>query len=182
MAALSSYHNIWMMNQAASKSVVMLLTQGFLPSPCPVAPEGGTERREKGFVWPCFWSVMRSAIYFACYSIWYVLSVLSTCVGVFSHVVCVIPKVYSESWLTTSDVIWFYWSSEKKYAAFSFGCCIVGGNGCMHKVHTHKSVLKLCVQKFHSQIFLPEFVCVLQTNEPPQTVSTNNQSPAVSEM
>lgn len=50
MAALSSYHNIWMMNQAASKSVVMLLTQGFLPSPCPVGPEGGTERREKGFV------------------------------------------------------------------------------------------------------------------------------------
>lgn len=54
MAALSSYHNIWMMNQAASKSVVMLLTQGFLTSPCPVAPEGGTERREKALYDPVF--------------------------------------------------------------------------------------------------------------------------------
>lgn len=45
----SSYHNIWMMNQTASKCVVMLLTQGFLPSPCPVGPEGDTERRGRGF-------------------------------------------------------------------------------------------------------------------------------------
>lgn len=67
MAALSSYHNIWMMNQAASKSVVMLLTQGFLPSPCPVGPEGGTERRKKkGFVRPCCLFVMRSNVYLGC--------------------------------------------------------------------------------------------------------------------
>lgn len=66
MAALSSYHNIWMMNQAASKSVVMLLTQGFLPSPCPVGPEGGTETRERGFVQPRCLFVMRSAVYLVC--------------------------------------------------------------------------------------------------------------------
>lgn len=69
MAALSSYHNIWMMNQAASKSVVMLLTQGFLPSPCPVGPEGGTEEREKGFVQPRCLFVMGSAVYLVCYSL-----------------------------------------------------------------------------------------------------------------
>lgn len=49
MAARTSYHNIWMMNQAASKGVVILLTQGFLSSACPVSPEGGTDTREKTF-------------------------------------------------------------------------------------------------------------------------------------
>lgn len=47
MAALSSYHNILMMNQAASKSVVTLLTQGFLPCH---GPRGGAESSEKAFV------------------------------------------------------------------------------------------------------------------------------------
>lgn len=75
MAALSSYHNIWMMNKAAGKSVVMLLTQGFLPSPCPAGAEGGTERRGKGFVRQCSQFVMRCAVFSACQSFCFYLRV-----------------------------------------------------------------------------------------------------------
>ena len=94
MAALSSYHNIWMMNQAASKSVVMLLTQGFLPSPCPVGPEGGTARREKGFVRPCSLFVMRWAVYSPCYCFCFYLG--SHQFVLFSPRGLVLLKVYSE--------------------------------------------------------------------------------------
>lgn len=59
MAALSSYHNILMMNQAASKSVVTLLTQGFLPCR---GPRGGAGSSEKAFVLHCYLFIKSSAV------------------------------------------------------------------------------------------------------------------------
>lgn len=59
MAALSSYHNILMMNQAASKSVVTLLTQGFLPCR---GPRGGAGSSEKAFVPHCYLFIKSSAV------------------------------------------------------------------------------------------------------------------------
>lgn len=101
MAALSSYHNIWMMNQAASKSAVMLLTQGFLPSECPVGPEGGTERREKGFVRPCSLFVMRCAVDSVCYTFAFT-SVVSSFCAVFS-ILFGLPQCDSEPRVTILD-------------------------------------------------------------------------------
>lgn len=111
MSALTSYHNIWMMNQAASKSVVLLLTQGFLPSPCPFGPEGGTERREKGFVQPCCLFVMRSAVYLVSYNFYFDASTITILFFFFFLTSCLfLLRVYFKPWITVLALTkWTVW-------------------------------------------------------------------------